>query len=90
MKTIFNDPINWAQKAVGTQVSYRLIQFLTLFMAVLLIVHFFYHPEYQTTMDHAPMFSAYIIWLVFYPLAFLRATRALVLDRTKHKESADK
>lgn len=83
MKTIFSDPINWAYKCAGTQGKYRLMQFLTIFIGVLVLTLLFLLVKRNEFFDKIFLVILVLIFLIEMPLLYLKAIRSLLIKRQK-------
>lgn len=82
------NPIGWAEKAVGTRLKFCLSMATTIVISCMLMAHYimalvrhpmsFMHAVSYTTL----VFAGAVVW----PLAFVKALRALVVDRKKAEE----
>ncbi len=89
MKTIFNDPIGWAQSAVGTTKKYRLMQFITILSGVLVFVLLYIMKKLNRPLDYFPLHFILFILIVVFPLIYLKVLREL-LGRLKTEEKKTK
>jgi len=55
MKTIFNDPIGWADSAVGTKKKYRFMQISTVLFGILVFVLMFIMKRSNIPIDYFPL-----------------------------------
>ncbi len=89
MKTILNDPIGWAERAVGTAKKYRFMQCITILSGVLVFVLLFIMKKFNRPLDYFPLHLMLFILIVVFPLMYLKALREL-LEQLKTKEKKPK
>lgn len=90
MKTIFNDPIGWAQKVAGTRKKYRLSQFFTILLGILVYALLFVMQAKNIPPDYVPLHVILFGVLIVFPLCYLKAIRALIESWLKNERAASK
>ena len=70
MKTIFNDPIQWAYGCAGTNKKYRLMQFMTIILGCLVFAFIFVFNKYSKPPDHIGFLLLLFILVILIPLFF--------------------
>ncbi|MDP8233887.1 MAG: hypothetical protein P9M06_03690 [Candidatus Saelkia tenebricola] len=75
MKTIFNDPVGWARKAVGSKSKFYLMISLHLFVGVFNIFFLIYLIGFQV---FSYAFSLLLL-ITFFPVCYLYAMKQLLI-----------
>jgi ABC-type transport system involved in Fe-S cluster assembly fused permease/ATPase subunit len=90
METIFNYPINWAHRAVGTIKKYRFMQIMTVLLGILVFVLIFLMKKFKIPLDYFPLHVILFVLIIVFPLFYLKAIRALIeLQKTEPKKTND-
>jgi hypothetical protein len=78
---IWNNPIGWATKAVGTKARYRYFQFITIILGIFATTAFCISASKTPATGHSAYREAYFIFFCsgLLPLCYLKAMRALYL-----------
>ncbi len=81
MKTIFNDPIQWAHGCAGTNKKYRLMQSMTIILGCLVFAFIFVFNKYNKPPDHIAFLLLLFILVILIPLFYLKAIRAFLIEK---------
>ena len=79
---IFTNPIGWGKRAVGKTWSYRLLQGSIIFSGIILFLvlkKLYAHTDYTTLPSSYHGAPLIFIFVIFYPLCYLKVLRALYL-----------
>jgi TRAP-type C4-dicarboxylate transport system permease small subunit len=89
MKTIFSDPIGWANRAVGTKKKYRFMQISTVLFGILVFVMMSLMKKQNIPIDYFPFHVLLFVLIVVFPLIYLKAIRALIELRNTEEKKID-
>jgi len=81
MKSIFHDPIQWAEGCLGTNKKYRSVQFMTISLGCSIFCFLFVFKKYSRPPDHIGFLLLLFILDILIPLLYLKAIRALLRER---------
>jgi len=81
-ENLFKNPIGWAENTIGTKMRYISYILLTIWLGFAVIFLILVLPdEYDIAISGLVFFGAIVL-----PLCYLKALRAMVVERKKDKE----
>ena len=87
MKNIFSCPIECAQSVVGTKAKYRIMQLGTIFIGSAIFIFIFIMKKYGAQMDYVPFLFLIFLGAIAFPLGYLKAIRALIIEKNIEKNN---
>ncbi len=87
MKNIFSHPKEWAQSVAGTKAKYRIMQLGTISFGSAIYMFIFLMKKYGTPIDYVPFLFLIFVGAIAFPLGYLKAIRALIIEKKGNKNT---